>query len=938
MAIDKPNEDRPAQATPGDGAKKDFSLGQRFGVGLNVAVMIVAAAALVVLANWIASLPRLRVREDLSSLQRYSLSQRTRQVLGDVKDPVTLTILYDSQKEGYLRKDYQPRLLDLADEMKLAGHGVTVNDVEGPAGRAELIRRIEEREGGTPAKLRAFVLRYQEVQKTVAQELKNERTSLRDLASDRKSSWAAPFRQLGTISRDLAKAIETLNEATGEVDRLASEDQSLPYGQQVEAIGKGLADTLENLRAAQPPVGDLAALAAKMKDDKVVVPQTKAHAAAVDKLFGEVKDLVSKAGNQPADDALIALARQIADRYAKVAAELRAEAMLLRTFMEDQPALEWRSGWCDSPELAAAGMRVPFIYDHIGDEAQGLAEMAQQIEGIIQNAKIEVLRQFLYQNIVPESVRGRQRYATLFDGLADEVGSMAKVDEQSKRLLDQAKDYPTAPTEALKALKDACDKLPKLKYPELLGKLKEQNLVLLEVGDQAPRLLTFDEVWPPISMGGPDADAKEVRRSFNGDSVIGSSLLSLVHAPFAEVVIVHFRMPMSQPGMPPQQAAEADMRMNEEIKGLDGDLALSWLLDLQTLRKRLESANLKVTDWNLATEDAPPPPASADDKEGAQPTTDTAEDALPRIYLVPPLPPSEVFGPFGQAPPEKIEALTHVLDEAAGVIFPATFYYPRYGPSTPYPMSPTYGWNEYLKKTWGLEARTAYRIVQGVPLKEEGRFGVSWMLWRWMRMSHFTDHPIGKPLQSRRVLLTDVCPVRTTDEPPAGVSYQTVLDVPVSARGYWATSDPRNIMMQFQSNAGGSVKLGSDDLKPPLAAMIAATREADQAKGTKAAKVVLFGGGASLTDGFLGQRTLERGEEGQDTTGPAPEVDAEIIVNSVYWLAGQSSQIATGPVSVPVIEEMPARTRGLVGWVVWIVCPAVVLVLGMGVVLMRRSA
>ena len=110
------------------------------------------------------------------------------------------------------------------------------------------------------------------------------------------------------------------------------------------------------------------------------------------------------------------------------------------------------------------------------------------------------------------------------------------------------------------------------------------NIVLVEVGGKTG-VVPFDDVWPRASRSETDfAEPEQTRRVFYGDMAICSKMLNMVSKPFAEVVITFF-----EETVPPFMR-----RFRPSVSGpIPSDR-------IQTLRERLEKANLKVTDWNLA--------------------------------------------------------------------------------------------------------------------------------------------------------------------------------------------------------------------------------------------------------------------------------------------------------------------------------------------------
>jgi hypothetical protein len=275
-----------------------------------------------------------------------------------------------------------------------------------------------------------------------------------------------------------------------------------------------------------------------------------------------------------------------------------------------------------------------------------------------------------------------------------------------------------------------------------------------------------------------------------------------------------------------------------------------------------------------------------------------------------------------------------------------------------------------------------------------------------MELNGFTDHPVGKPLQSRQVVFSDACPVRIAkmeelidvyehelalsdgqkekieeiakeadeadeklDEKEGLTPKQVreaerkvdnreqdmrdvlnekqrarlpepILRVSPDQPGFWATRDPADLFYQMDTEPDSLVSIGEDDLDPgddPLYVMVAAQRSPEIDGEEKTSRIIVLCAGSSLSDEYLKRGVGRIGSDSNIQFGAKPRANPEMIINAVYWLAGKEDEIAAGPIVLPTIEPIEPGKLRLIRWAVWAVWPAVILLAGVVVLLVRRS-
>jgi len=93
--------------------------------------------------------------------------------------------------------------------------------------------------------------------------------------------------------------------------------------------------------------------------------------------------------------------------------------------------------------------------------------------------------------------------------------------------------------------------------------------------------------------------------------------------------------------------------------------------------------------------------------------------------------------------------------------------------------------------------------------------------------------------------------------------------------------------------------------------------------------------GASLTDGYMDREVPVRDAKGTLSLADPPRANADLPINSIYWLIGRQGLVASGPVQATMREIPPMLKTGLMA-AYCVVLPLIVLAAG-GVVMYKRK-
>lgn len=895
----------------------------------NVEISVALFLAVVGLANVIAHNDP--VRMDFESLGSYRISERSETILKGVEQPITVTVVYTSVDEKRKGTEFAPRVLEQLEEMKYRlrqlrpDATMEIVNVTGDSEKAALLRRLREKMAGQATGHVQLLRSIDNRAETLTKDLQAEMEEWLKLPPD-------SFAQLWSLSANMQIVLKELSSRVGDLrDKVQREMQ----GSAVTDFAGLVNDVKTTVDSTKQPLEEIGRLITMLS--KIPAEVTKNRASVQESLtksreaIKAMQDAVGAKEIAPAD------AGKALQRLAQ--ASQAAQDQLLATVdkLVNVAGRDARGVLSLSRVWVYRQMELPGAYAELAEIAGQMGEqvsaIASRLKPEAQLEQVQALRPYL------------ERMAEMADGANKAAGSalerLAKMDPASQKLLERSggeKPFEkiTAP---LQAIQEEIKKLPELKEDSLVRDLGQENIVIVEVGNKV-KVASFDEVYPVrVREPGMALNPENEKRVFNGGSAIASKILSTTRRPFATVLMTY---------LPPDPM----MRM----RGGGGGITPA---AFSTLRRRLEEANFQVGEWDLS-QDQPKSLyvcGACGHEEGdvvdapakcKQCGAEKRFEKRPQILLVlPPNPPSQPMQP-GMPPmpsfgPPHVEKIKGAVDAGTGAIFLAHYAWPSMmGPPVSYPL------NEYLAREWGLECQVDYRLIPGEPDdKVPGAYKINLIAFTFMPVSSFTDQPIGEPLQGQKTVWNNACPV-ATKSPPQGVDVKPVLVVPDGRHNIWATRNLIDLIQQVRSQPGTLIRPKADDIRPPMTLVAAASRAkpagpetqpATQAATSPAvtpARIVVTGVGMSFVDGYLDEPMPVVGEKTQfDVTDP-PLANADLIINSAYWLSGNEGYIATGPVQVKPVNVPP----GTWDWL-FVLCviglPAAVVAAGVLVLLGRRA-
>jgi hypothetical protein len=727
----------------------------------------------------------------------------------------------------------------------------------------------------------------------------------------------------GVLAR-LQEDLEKLNRAVKEVDELTTGAGVPKFTAAVDRIRTDLSGIKTDLTLVARRMGEIASLtdlAGEAGGEKLrpLHDITK----TLPPLISALQEAVGNVGAPMPEDVGSSLKR-FADEGVEANRAIQSAVREIENFARQHPAITDHRLWSvESPMGGGLALRYS-VTSLLADLGAQFGDLRLQILGLLDrgdpqrmNNAIKSLREF--------TARLEANFRLATESLSELAERLAHLDNGSAAVLDQARNegFLKPQAEAIDTLLARLDDLPELQLGTIADDLNTDNIIVVEAGDKV-RIVRYDEVWPIRQViQDPSISTEERPRAFNGDASLSSALLALTRErPFATVVMTTFAPQPQQTGramMPPPRPSIASE-------------------DLQTIRQRLEAANFKVVNWDLSSDDPAPAP----------------EEGTENIYLVLPPAPASPPNPFGGPPPTQPfgEGERRKLVDAIGVggraIFLITWDVRPAGPFGFGLETPPYDLADLLRSQWGIGVRNEYRITWVIPdSRRPDQIGVSASRFQMIPANYFTNHPIGKPLASTTVALTDACPLEIIDPPSTGVKVEKILEIPSSEE--YLAADLRSLIKIIEEinnpETGGFVQRPLVEHRPPYTVMAAATRTvAAETEGEPAStqqavaesRIVVCGFGRSFADFILGRPVLRELPDGRLVASDPPTTNAELLVNALFWLLGQEQWIGAGPPAAPSIRAIQPEWMFALRTLTYGVWPAAIFASGLFIWYARR--
>lgn len=533
---------------------------------------------------------------------------------------------------------------------------------------------------------------------------------------------------------------------------------------------------------------------------------------------------------------------------------------------------------------------------HLLEEVQRTLELfPKRLDEIRTDAKEELENKVPDYKRLADNVRAGLEKLNV---LADAVVKQYKVSADDKATPKEFKDYFTAAIPRFEAMKKPSEEL--LKKADALGSIKQLDEIrqnrgidsIVVLGEKDLKVLPVSTIYKTENPRMMDADTN-VKPRFAGEQQISTALVALTSKEKRKVAFVRsggYPLALSLPmaNFEGMMSTVADRLREFNIEILEKDVSGQWAMQAMQLMQQ----------------GLPLPPEATDEQ---------LKDAVWVVVVTPQNPRQMMTNPSASIGPKLAEHL-------------------KQGGSAMVLIAPQTEKLDFLKD-WGIEAKPDYVIVHEKIEPKGARSEDTTLDWQRQQIvfaiKNYGDHPITKPLQSLESFFAPLIPVSITSA--KGVKTSNLLPIPNTPPS-WGESDIEPLrtgqLVKFNDKKEGV----PDDLPPPLSAGAAAENDKGQ-------RLVVFGGMEFASDDRLQIPDMEVLRT-QGRLVPRYPGNAELFMNSMYWLTKMDTMIAISPTALETPRVAP-MSDGLVRFWHWGVLmtamPLLVLVAGTFVYLKRRD-
>lgn len=721
----------------------------RFAIGANVALSIIVAAALLIAINLLASYKHWR--EDLASVGNYGLSDRTRSILDGAKNDIELSFVYEPNDKDKNQREYISRLQEYCDELSGYSNKIKVTHVATDRQREDLVSEISKSMGGEAEGHQKAIEAFERVRAGLEAEL-SQRVAEAATVKSNPDAWLSGFPLFADVVLKLKEMQDDVVDLKTQIDELVPQAGLPKYGEATTLAKTSIESLSDGFNQIGRLMGRFTDLAKETtKPDSEYVASLREVAVSARNVATQLRDAIGDENAPPPDD-LKAPLKAFADACADVAGTLNGLVARVDRFSDAFPIVKRHADWSARVQNGPLQMQIEVsgVFQNTG---RSLEEMRLQVLGILdKNAPDELQAALLGVRRNTTSIE--QNIAVCEQILTSLADSLSKMDAGSQAMLAASDNDGmfTATLAAMNGVKSQLDELPELTLGDIADKLREPNTIVIRSGGKI-RVVPFDDAWPIRDTGRRD-DTEDPLRTFNGDSALSTAFLALTaDKKFANVIFVGF-----EPPAPQQRSPFAPPPPRSKVP----------LAQTNILRERLMAANFNVYQWNLAE----------------QPDAPTVEEGLESIHVFLPPPPPAMPNPFGPQTPTQtfgaaeLRKMQDILETTGRGIFLASWEVSAspFGP----PTSPEYAYNKLLESKFGLHVDTGTRVISVDPApKSERGFTINGKDINWLPMIGYSDHPVGKPMQGTRSLVSEACVIDIMEPADkAEIDIESILRIP----------------------------------------------------------------------------------------------------------------------------------------------------------------
>lgn len=494
-------------------------------------------------------------------------------------------------------------------------------------------------------------------------------------------------------------------------------------------------------------------------------------------------------------------------------------------------------------------------------------------------------------------------YKGAVDSIASSMSTLSALVAQVEQNFEANKADPKVPKELrdymanslpryaeLKKLADAVGEqiksLGEIKLDTLRQSLRAKDSILV-LGDNDIKVLTTDEVWQnDINRQAAGTGSEILKPRFAGEQQISSAILALTQKPKKIAFVRPGGGPLAEPGIPGLRAGGPFSAIAERLRDYNFTVVEKDLSGTYAMQAQMQGHQVE------------PEPSDADIKDA--------------IWIVMDIPTGD--GPMGQGLTISPKVLDHLNQGGSALILT---------------MPQADKLTEALSD-WGVSIATDQMIVHESRLDPSSRSND--MIEEAKKapfifvLNEYGDHLLTKPLRGLDGVFVPVVPVRIT--PHAGVTATPLLPIPQTPPA-WAETDAADLLQPNAKPPTFDPKSG--DQGPPVYGGAALDKEG---KG----RLVVIGSLQFATDQLV--EMVDQDLVQRNIIAARFPANAELITNSIFWLAHMEPMIAISPAAMEVSRIGPISPGMLRFWrvgVLLIGLPLVVVLAGVSVYWTRKD-
>ncbi|MHC4985641.1 MAG: hypothetical protein ACYTFO_05740, partial [Planctomycetota bacterium] len=435
------------------------------------------------------------VRRTTQALGRFGPSERTKQLVRALDQPVRLTCAYTSKNPDRLGSDYGPQLLELLEDIAEYGrrHGkeITVVNAANEFDRAGVILALKERLNAQAADHVAFLQAAAEASPQLAADAERAAGQWQALPPN---SYLAQWDLPEVMSRYLGESAQQLSIQAADLESELESVALLDYEALVDQTRQALSSTRNGLTALATAMRQIDTIPEAVAERRGPVDQALRQCV---RSAAEMIDVIGQI-NDPVPDNPEGVLLRYAARLKEAAGLAQTMSQMLPNVAGEENArlIGQNLSWYVELRVGESQSRYETPQALLANQAEVMAERAYIIEGTTELARPEYLADLLQESrgqalLIAAGMR------QVVEIIRERLDRLEQMDEDTEQFLAYALEEGPVRSllDSLDGLLDQADGLPPVEASRLAEDTQQENILIVEVGDEA-EIIPFESVWP----------------------------------------------------------------------------------------------------------------------------------------------------------------------------------------------------------------------------------------------------------------------------------------------------------------------------------------------------------------------------------------------------------------------------------------------------------